>query len=190
MEIIHILSIVLVLLLIIVFYLFFRLYKQKRDLEAELLRQSKGLSDLEVQVHEMAQQKFEQFKDTVLQVEQQRITAEQSVVAQANFERWKIEYEGLIRQDAIKKSQAVTIGKVTEHIIPFFGGIFPYNPKEARFIGSPVDLIVFNNMETDLDNISVHFIEVKTAGSALTPKQRAIKYAILNRRVEWKELRV
>jgi predicted Holliday junction resolvase-like endonuclease len=190
MEILPIVAVVLGLLLMAAFYLFFRLYKQRRDLEAELLRQSKVLSDLEIKVHEMAQQKFEQFKDTVLQVEQQRIAAEQSVIAQANFERWKIEYEGVIRQDAIKKSQAVTIGKVTEHIIPFFGGIFPYNPKEARFIGSPVDLIIFNNMETDLDNISVHFIEVKTAGSTLTPKQRAIKFAILNKRVEWKELRI
>lgn len=189
MEVIQMIAIVLGLLLLGAFFLLFKQYKQTRDLEAELLRQSKVLSDLEIRVHEMAQQKFEQFKDTVLQVEQQRITAEQSVVAQANFERWKIEYEWIIRQDAIKKSQAVTIGKVTEHIIPFFGGIFPYNPKEARFIGSPVDLIVFNNMETDLNNISVHFIEVKTAGSALTPKQRAIKYAILNRRVEWRELR-
>lgn len=189
MEIIQILAIVQGLLLLGAFFLLFRQYKQRRDLEAELLRQSKVLSDLEIRVHDMAEQKFEQFKDTVLHVEQQRITAEQSVVAQASFERWKIEYEGIIRQDAIKKSQAVTIGKVTEHIIPFFGGIFPYNPKEARFIGSPVDLIVFNNMETDLDHISVHFIEVKTSGSTLTPKQRAIKYAILNKRVEWRELR-
>jgi predicted Holliday junction resolvase-like endonuclease len=190
MEIIEMLAVVLGLLLVVAFYLLFQQYKQKRDIEAELLRQSKVLSDLEIRVHEMAQHKFEQFKNTVLQVEQQRIAAEQSLIAQASFERWKIEYEGMIRQDAIKKSQAVTIGKVTEHIIPFFGGIFPYNPKEARFIGSPVDLIVFHNMETDLDQISVHFIEVKTAGSALTPKQRAIKYAILNRRVEWKELRI
>lgn len=190
MDILPILAGVLGLLLLAAFYMVFLQYKQRRDLEAELLRQSKTLSDLEIKVHELAQEKFEQFKDTVLQVEQQRITAEQSVVAQANFERWKIEYEGIIRQDAIKKSQAVTIGKVTEHIIPYFGSIFPYNPKEARFIGSPIDLIVFNHMETDLDSISIHFIEVKTAGSTLTPKQRAIKYAILNKRVEWRELRM
>jgi predicted Holliday junction resolvase-like endonuclease len=190
MDTIYIITALPTLLLLLVIYLLFKLYKEKRDLEAELLRQSKEVSELEIKVHQMAELKFEQFKHTVLQVERQRIAAEQSVVAEANFERWKMEYEGFIRQDAIKKSQAVTIGKVTEHIIPYFGGIFPYNPKEARFIGSPVDLIVFNNMETDLDAISVHFIEVKTAGSALTPKQRAIKYAILNKRVEWKELRV
>ena len=174
----------------VILFLLFKQYKGKRDLELRMLQQTKALGDLEIQVHQLAEQKFEEYKSTVFQTEQERIMAEQKVVAEASFERWKIDYETEIRQDAIKKSQAVTIGKVTEHIIPYFGGIFPYNPKEARFIGSPIDLIVFHNMETDLDNISVHFIEVKTNTSSLTPKQRAIKYAILNKRVEWKELRV
>ena len=177
-------------LVLMVLFLLFKQYQGKRDLELEMVRQQRALSDLEVQVHQLAEQKFEEYKNTVFRAEQQRIQAEQTVVAQATFERWKIEYETTIRQDAIKKSQAVTIGKVTEHVLPFFSGIFPYNPKEARFIGSPIDLIVFDGMETDLENISVHFIEVKTSTSTLTPKQRAIKYAILNKRVEWKELRV
>ena len=174
----------------VVLFLLFKQYKGRRDVEVELLRQRQAMADLELQVHDLAARKFEEYKTTVFQAEQERILAEQKVVAEASFERWKIEYETTIRQDAIKKSQAVTIGKVTEHVIPFFSGIFPYNPKEARFIGSPIDLIVFDGMETDPDNISIHFIEVKTSTSALTPKQRAIKYAILNKRVEWKELRV
>jgi predicted Holliday junction resolvase-like endonuclease len=181
---------IIIVLLLLVGFLLFKQYKQKRDTELELVKQRAAVSDLEVKVHELAAQKFEDYKNTVLQAEQERIIAEQKVVARATFEQWKIEYETVIRQDAIKKSQAVTIGKVTEHILPFFSGVFPYNPKEARFIGSPIDLIVFDGMETDPENISVHFIEVKTATSALTPKQRAIKYAILNKRVEWKELRV
>lgn len=183
-------AILLLVVLLLAFYLLYRLYRQKRDLEADLLRQTKTLSDLEVRVYELAQKKFEEYRSSTLQLEQERIVAQQNVVAQANFERWKVEYENIIRQDAIKKSRAVTIGKVTEHIIPFFSGIFPYNPKEARFIGSPVDLIVFHNMESDPENISIHFIEVKTATSALSPRQRAIKYAVLNKRVEWKELRM
>ncbi|MBD0293643.1 MAG: Holliday junction resolvase [Flavisolibacter sp.] len=178
------------LLLFLVLVLLFQQYKQKRDMELELVRQKASFSELEIKVHELAAQKFEEFKNSVLFAEQERIIAEQKVVAEASFERWKIEYETVIRQDAIKKSQAVTIGKVTEHIIPYFSGIFPYNPKEARFIGSPIDLIFFDCMEAEPENITVHFIEVKTASSSLTPKQRAIKYAILNKRVEWKELRV
>jgi predicted Holliday junction resolvase-like endonuclease len=169
-----------ILVLLCFMVLIFRIYKQKRE----------NLSDLQLQVHDLADQKYKAFKEQDFQVEQQRITEEQVSLAELNLEKWKMEYETTIRQDAIKKSQAVTIGKVTEHIIPYFSGVFPYNPKEARFIGSPIDLIVFDGMETDLENITVYFIEVKTNTSSLTPKQRAIKYAILNKRVEWRELRV
>ncbi|HEU4633019.1 MAG TPA: Holliday junction resolvase-like protein [Flavisolibacter sp.] len=181
---------IIVFLLLVIFFLLFRQYKQKRDSELELLKQKATLAELEIKVHELAANKFEEYKKTVLQTEQDRLMTEQKLMAEASFEKWKMEYETVIRQDAIKKSQAVTIGKVTEHIIPYFSGIFPYNPKEARFIGSPIDMVVFDGMETDPENISVHFIEVKTATSGLTPKQRAIKYAVLNKRVEWKELRV
>jgi predicted Holliday junction resolvase-like endonuclease len=37
----------------------------------------------------------------------------------------------------------VTFGKVTEHFIPDLPD-FAYNPKDARFLGSPVDFIVFD----------------------------------------------
>ncbi|TFH04946.1 MAG: Holliday junction resolvase, partial [Methanosarcina sp.] len=36
------------------------------------------------------------------------------------FRTWKIDEEKKIRQDAVKKSEAVTRGKVTEHLIPYF----------------------------------------------------------------------
>ena len=179
-----------VVLVVLVAFLLFRQYQQKKNTELELLKQRVILTDMEIRVHEMAARKFEEYKHTIFETEQKRIITEQKLIAQATFEQWKIEYETVIRQDAIKKSQAVTIGKVTEHILPFFSGVFPYNPKEARFIGSPIDMVVFDGMETDMENMCVHFIEVKTATSALSPKQRAIKYAILNKRVEWKELRV
>jgi predicted Holliday junction resolvase-like endonuclease len=181
---------VIVLLILAVGWLLLRQYRQKMQVQLDRARQDQVMTAMELKVHELAAQKFDEFRVNVLQAEQDRIIAEQRVVAEASFERWKMEYETTIRQDAIKKSQAVTIGKVTEHMIPFFSGVFPYNPKEARFIGSPIDLLIFDGMETDLDNVSVHFIEVKTASSSLTPKQRAIKYAILNKRVEWKEIRV
>ena len=177
-------------LLLVILALLFLQYQQKRDVELTLAQHKTALTDLELQVHQLAAQKFEEFKTTLLQTEQDRIHSEQRVVAKAYFEQWKMEYETVIRQDAIKKSQAVTIGKVTEHMVPYFSGVFPYNPKEARFIGSPIDLIVFDGMETEPENTTIHFIEVKTASSTLTPKQRAIKYAILNKRVEWKELRI
>lgn len=103
------------------------------------------------------------------------------------FEQWKAEYETLIRQDAIRKSEVVTLGKVTEHFIPYLPE-FTYNPKDARFVGSPIDFLVFDGL-TDGDVRSVVFVEIKTGKSALTTRERRIRDAIEARRVEWLELR-
>ena len=65
--------------------------------------------------------------------------------AEILFEEWKQKYEKEIRKDAIKKNKAVIAGRVTEHLIPYLPK-FRYNPKDARFIGSPIDLIVFDDL--------------------------------------------
>jgi predicted Holliday junction resolvase-like endonuclease len=41
------------------------------------------------------------------------------------------------------RSRAVTTGKVLEHFAPHLSD-FPYNPQDARFIGNPVDYVVFD----------------------------------------------
>ena len=79
-------------------------------------------------------------------------------------------------------------GKVTEHLIPYLPE-FRYNPKDARFIGSPVDLIVFDGLdEGDLRKIV--FVEVKSGKSTLSKRERLIRDAVEQRRVEWEILRV
>jgi predicted Holliday junction resolvase-like endonuclease len=83
----------------------------------------------------------------------------------------------------------VIIGKVTEHVVPYLPG-FAFNPKDARFIGSPVDLIVFDGLDRDaLEQIV--FIEVKSSASAaLTKRERHIRDAINAGRVRWQEIRL
>jgi predicted Holliday junction resolvase-like endonuclease len=47
----------------------------------------------------------------------------------------------------------VAVGKITEHFIPFLPD-FKYNPKEARFFGSPIDFIVFDGLDNgEIKNI-------------------------------------
>jgi predicted Holliday junction resolvase-like endonuclease len=55
---------------------------------------------------------------------------------------WKARYTRALRRDAVARSEAVTTGKVSEQLLPFLPE-FPFNPRDARFLGSPVDLIVF-----------------------------------------------
>ena len=109
--------------------------------------------------------------------------------AQLQLEQWKMGTESTIRADAIQKSQSVIIGKVTEHVVPYLPD-FTFNPKDARFIGSPIDFVVFDGLDRDaLEQIV--FIEVKSSATAsLTKRERHIRDAISAGRVRWQEIRV
>ena len=79
--------------------------------------------------------------------------------------------------DAVQRSSAVTRGKVTEHIVPYLPG-FDLNPKDIRFLGTPIDLIAFKGLNDSMEEIEIVFIEVKTGGSALSARERAVKKAV------------
>jgi predicted Holliday junction resolvase-like endonuclease len=110
------------------------------------------------------------------------------LLASVYFLLWRVRYTARIRADAVQRSQAVTAGKVHEQLIPYLPS-FPYNPKDVRFLGSPIDLVVFDGLaEGDLR--SIVFLEIKTRGSSLTSRERRVRDVILAREVEWGELRV
>lgn len=108
--------------------------------------------------------------------------------AAVNLEQWKAEVEKEIRKDAIDKSSSVTMGKMTEHMIPYLPG-FGFNPSDARFIGSPIDLVVFDGLGND-EVKKIVFVEIKTGTSTLSTRERLVRDAIVERRVEWIEMKV
>jgi len=93
-----------------------------------------------------------------------------------------------IRADAIKKSTAVVKGKVAEQLVPF-ADVFPFNPRNARFLGGPVDFLVFRGLtEGTLDQVI--FVEVKTGKSRLSRRERQLRDVIEAGEVYWEEVRV
>jgi predicted Holliday junction resolvase-like endonuclease len=88
------------------------------------------------------------------------------------FRTWKLDEEKRIRQDAVKKSEAVIRGKVTEHLIPYFPD-FEYNPKDARFLGTPVDFIIFDGLSEGEMN-RVVFVEVKSGKNGVLSKREKL----------------
>jgi predicted Holliday junction resolvase-like endonuclease len=105
--------------------------------------------------------------------------------ARMQIERWKQEHEQEIRLDAIQRSSAVTRGKVTEHIVPYLPG-FDLDPKDIRFLGTPIDLIAFKGLNNSVEEIEIVFVEVKTGGSVLSARERAVKKAVEQKRVSWR----
>jgi predicted Holliday junction resolvase-like endonuclease len=110
------------------------------------------------------------------------------VIAWLYFLVWKLRYSASIRDDAVQRSLAVTAGKVHEQLIPYLPE-FGFNPKDARFLGSPVDLVVFDGL-ADGDVRRVVFLEVKTGGASLTARERQVRDVIEAREVAWAELRL
>jgi predicted Holliday junction resolvase-like endonuclease len=104
------------------------------------------------------------------------------------FFRWRSLYVRQARQDAVVRSHAVIAGKVQEQLVPFLP-MFEFNPKDARFLGSPVDLIVFDGLDEGTLRRIV-FLEVKTGGSNLSGRERQLRNAVLEGRVEWQEMRL
>lgn len=81
-----------------------------------------------------------------------------------------------------KSSQSVKYGKLTEQWIPF-SEQFPYTAENFRFIGNPIDGIVFDADE-------VVFVEFKTATSQLNSTQKQIKDLIEKGKVNWFEFKI
>ena len=101
---------------------------------------------------------------------------------------WEKNRVPAIREDAIKRSRSVLGGQFSEQLAPFLPD-FPYIPTEARFIGKPVDFLVFKGMDGKSIE-EVVFVEVKSGKSRRSPIEDSLRKAIQDRRVAWHEYRI
>ena len=100
---------------------------------------------------------------------------------------WRLRRRQL-EQAAISRSRSVLGGKFAEQLAPFLPD-FPGDPTEARFLGSPVDLVVFPGLATG-EPREIIFVEVKTGSARPNAVQRRLEKLVAEGRVRWKELRV
>ena len=91
------------------------------------------------------------------------------------------------RKDAVQQSRAVRHGQIYEQLVPYLPD-FQFNPKDAQFLGRPVDFVVFDGLDEG-EVRRIVFVEVKTGGSTLTTRERRVRDAIRAGRVEWQEIR-
>jgi hypothetical protein len=99
----------------------------------------------------------------------------------------------------VEQSRAVLKGQVAEHFAPLLPG-FGYHPKDARFLGQPVDYVVFNGLNelggvtsgtsSRPREIEIVLVEIKTGGGRLGPGEKAIRDAVAAGRVRFETLRL
>ncbi len=86
----------------------------------------------------------------------------------------------ILRSD--RQSILTRHGKSIEQFIPFLKN-YPYNKENFRFIGTPIDGVQF-------EHDKLVFVEFKTGDSKLSAKQKRIKNLVLNKKVEFREVRI
>lgn len=95
------------------------------------------------------------------------------------------------RADSIKRQRSILKGQATEQLAPYINS--NYNPKDYKFIGDPIDYVIFDGMseinskEDEITNII--FMDIKTGKSQLNRVQRAVKKAIEDGRFEFQVYR-
>jgi predicted Holliday junction resolvase-like endonuclease len=123
---------------------------------------------------------------------QARITAIEER-SRAELETWKLETAGAIRKDSVNRSRSTLKGKIAEQMAPVLPD-FCFNPADARFIGSPVDYIIFDGLtrvaDDNEDEINIVFMDVKKGSGALTRTQRLIRQAVEKKSIAWKTMRI
>jgi len=89
---------------------------------------------------------------------------------------------GLSREGSLRRSESTRYGQITEQFMPFISD-YPYDSKQFRFLGSPIDGVQF---EED----KIVMIEFKSAGSQLSTRQRRIRNLVREGKVDFQEIRV
>ncbi|MCS3525581.1 Holliday junction resolvase-like protein [Acinetobacter johnsonii] len=120
----------------------------------------------------------------------------------AEYERYiaelELEHQQTLAQAqkrSVNTSRAVLKGKMAEQLAPIMPQ-FEYLPSDAKFLGDPVDYVVFDGY-TDLrdgegraEDIEIVLIDIKSGGARLTKGQVAIAQAIQAGRVRFETVRI
>ncbi len=103
----------------------------------------------------------------------------------------ELEFQGrerAARRDSARRSRSTLKGQFLEELAPHFPD-FPYDPTELRFLGTPVDYVVFRGLsEGRIDEVV--FLEIKSGRSHLSSAERSLREAIGAGAIVWDEYRI
>jgi predicted Holliday junction resolvase-like endonuclease len=88
-----------------------------------------------------------------------------------------------IRQDSVDRSRRTLSGQFLEKLAPHLPD-FPFDPTDVRFLGTPVDYVVFDGLANG-DLREIVFLEVKSGRSSLRSSQRQVRDAVEAGAVRW-----
>ena len=112
--------------------------------------------------------------------------------AHRQLERWQSAEGAAIREESLLRSRAVLHGRASEQLAPITAG-FPFDPADARFLGSPVDFVVFDGYREVWSGRRetlrrIVLVDVKTGTSSLSTVQRRVRDCLAEGRYSWHQV--
>jgi predicted Holliday junction resolvase-like endonuclease len=162
-------------------------------LEKSLERSHKDISNLHASIESLAASLSD--KDHKFQEDRSLYRKNLEEHYKDQMEIWKKgELERAVK-DSVNKSRSILRGKTTEQLVPLTEEFLKeFVPSDAKFLGSPIDYIIFSGAGSITDGedkeIEIVFMDIKTGKAKLTKVQRAIKKAVEEKRIRWKTLEI
>lgn len=164
-------------------------HQEVSKLKDEIIRLQNEFHAQKMQLLAHSQKQIDIKNQTISHLEQQ-LTEQQA--------QFKIILDDKIKQ-AQKRSndtqRNIIKGQMAERFVPFMNG-FLYNPSDCRFLGEPIDYIVFHNLHqcsdgnVGIDEVAIVFLEIKTGKAKLSKRQEILKQAVLNGQIKFETLRI
>lgn len=150
-------------------------------------RMSKNIQKTATTIFEQQKEQLESTLRQQMKSEYDKYVAENETKVQQRIEE--------ARKESVDRSRTSLKGKIAEQMAPILPEfIANYEPADARFIGSPIDYIIFKNMSKNSSELKepleIVILEVKSGNSTLTKIEKAVKDAVDNRRVRFEALKI
>lgn len=124
-----------------------------------------------------------------LKLKQEEIETNIKTEYDTQMKLWMAEQESRIRKDSVERSRRVIRGQATEHFAPLT--MPDLNIKDFRFLGNPIDYLVFSGASNVTDKVAdaelekIILLEIKSGKSKLNTVQRRIRDAVKSGNVEF-----
>ncbi len=107
----------------------------------------------------------------------------------ARFRYGEAELEAA-RRDAARRSRSVRGGRAAEQLAPLAPPFCErFDPADARFLGAPVDYVVFDGLAAG-ELREVVLVEIKSGSGTLSQNERRVREAVAAGRIRYELLRL
>ena len=150
-------------------------------------RMSKNIQRTATSMFEQQKEQLESIFRQQTKSEFDKYIAENEIKVQQRIEE--------ARKESVDRSRTSLKGKIGEQMAPLLPEfIANYEPADARFIGTPIDYVIFKNMSKNSSEtkepLEIVMLEVKSGNSSLTKIEKAVKDAVDSQRVRFETLKI